>query len=337
MARIINVSTKKLPNSELEIRGEIPFDVLLPFRAQAMKEIAGKTELPGFRRGHVPESIILERVGEVGVLEEAVEHAFPELYLEYVREQGIEAVGRPKVALTKLAPGNPVGFTAVVAVMPDIALPDYQALANREARTEGLPVLDEDVEKLIEDVRQSLKTKDQGGNDVLPPVDDAFAARVGNFKSLAEMKGTTKRGLAERRANEAKEKRRVAITDAILEKTKLEVPDIFVESELEKMVGQLREDLKRLGSTLEGYLKNVKKTEDEMRREWRAGAEKRAKLQLVLNKIADEEKVVVAPEDIKREADHIIERFKDADRERVTIYVESVLRNEKIFQLLESL
>ncbi len=335
MARITNISIKKLPASEVEIKGEIPFGVLLPFRAKAMKELQEKTELPGFRKGHVPEHMILERIGEVGVLEEAVKHAFPELYLEAVKEESIEAVGRPTVTLTKLAPGNPVGFTATTAVMPEIKLPDYKSIAKKHEKKEPDAVIDADVEKLLVEFQGQLKSKDAEGKEIVPPIDDAFAMQLGNFKTLAELKETTKKGLTERRAQESKEKRRAAITDAILEKTRLEVPNLFIESELEKMIGQLREDLKHLGSSLEDYLKNVKKTEEEMRKEWRSGAEKRARLQLVLNKIAEEEKVEVPAEDIKREADHILTQFKDADRERVTIYVESVLRNEKTLQLLE--
>lgn len=335
MARITNTIIKKLPGSELEIKGEIPVEVLAPFRTKALQELIQKTELPGFRKGHVPESMVLERVGEVGLLEEAVEHAFPELYVELVKEQNLDVVGRPSVALTTLVPGSPVTFTATVAVMPEIALPNYMELAKKQPRTEPEPVTEHDVEKLLVEFQGQLKTKDAEGKEVVPPIDDTFAARLGNFKTISELRDTTMKGLTDRRALEAKEKRRAAITDAILEKSKFEVPNVFIESELEKMVSQLREDLKRLGSSLEDYLKNIKKTEEEMRKEWRGGAEKRARLQLVLNKIAETEKIEVPAEDIKREAEQILAQFKDADRERVHIYVESVLRNERVLQFLE--
>ena len=66
-------SLKNLPESEIELSGEIPFETIAPYRERALTHLAEHMELPGFRPGKVPTTMALQKVGEVGVLEEAVE------------------------------------------------------------------------------------------------------------------------------------------------------------------------------------------------------------------------------------------------------------------------
>ena len=64
-------------------------------------------------------------------------------------------------------------------------------------------------------------------------------------------------------------------------------------------------------------------------------AEKRAKTQLLLNKIAIDEKIEIKEEDIKKEVDALLNYYKDADRVRATIYVETIMLNEAVWKFLE--
>ena len=73
-----------------------------------------------------------------------------------------------------------------------------------------------------------------------------------------------------------------------------------------------------------------------LREEFRAQALGRAKLQLTLNKIAQEEKIEADPEAIENEFKHAKEHFPDARPDLLRIHIETILRNEKILQLLEA-
>lgn len=134
----------------------------------------------------------------------------------------------------------------------------------------------------------------------------------------------------------ARGERRAKIIEKIIEKSAINLPKILIESELDKMFAQFKDDIARMKISFDEYLTKIKKTENDLRGEWEKDAEKRAKLQLILNKIATEENVKIPEEDIKRETDHILEHYKDAKPENVRIYIESVLTNEKVFQLLEN-
>ena len=83
-------------------------------------------------------------------------------------------------------------------------------------------------------------------------------------------------------------------------------------------------------------MKHIKKTEADLLKEWVPDAEKRSKFQLVLNEIARREHIEVPKEDIKKEVSHIMEHYKDADSESARIYVETILKNELVFKLLEN-
>ena len=66
----------------------------------------------------------------------------------------------------------------------------------------------------------------------------------------------------------------------------MDLPQVLIDSELGQMFAQMEEDIKRAGLQFDDYLAHIKKTKEELAAEWKPLAEKRAKLQLVLNEIA---------------------------------------------------
>src|SRR5262245_16414844 len=109
-AIVASFSKKTLPGSEVELSGEVPFDAVDAYRKEALKHLGEHAEVSGFRKGHVPESVLVSKVGEVAILEEAVEHFISRFYPALIEKHALDAIGRPTIAITKLAPGNPVGL-----------------------------------------------------------------------------------------------------------------------------------------------------------------------------------------------------------------------------------
>lgn len=98
----------------------------------------------------------------------------------------------------------------------------------------------------------------------------------------------------------------------------------------------MESDIAAMGLKFEDYLKQLNKTKENLRGDFRAESEKRAKLALLLNKIGKVEKITIDKKELDEEVARIMERYKDADPERAKMHIENVLTNEKIFQLLES-
>ena len=320
-------SLKELPDSEVELVGEVPAEALEQYAVAALEHIAGEIELPGFRKGHVPPEMAKKKVGEVAVLEEAVELAMQKLYPALISEHKIDAVGRPDIRITKLAPNNPAGLTLRVAVYPAFDLPNPPAGGWKEiwkSIPEELiaPATDEEVDTAIESIRKARAEVDAKHHSEkspakettraeasLPALDDAFAQSLGAFADVADLKAKLKENMTAEKAQKAKEARRGKIIDQLLEKTTVAIPALFVESELEKIMGQMKEDITRVGMDFDDYLKRAGKTEEDIRGDFREQARKRAKLQLVLNKIAEDEKVEADPEAIEAEMKHALEHL----------------------------
>ncbi|MDP3726021.1 MAG: hypothetical protein Q8R36_02370, partial [bacterium] len=134
----------------------------------------------------------------------------------------------------------------------------------------------------------------------------------------------------------AKEKKRIAIIDGILKKTDVSLPAILVEGELDRMLARFKGNVSSMGSTFEEYLAQIKKTEAELRGGWRGDAEKSAKTQLLLQKIAETEKITVPEEELQKEIGHLSKHHPNTDKERMRQYVEGLLLHEKVFQFLEN-
>ncbi len=309
-----SASIKKLDKSQVEIVGSVPVETWEQFRAAALKNINDTVTIDGFRKGNIPENVLVAKVGDMVILEEMAELALPKAYMEILIDQKIDAIGRPEISVTKLAKGNDLEFKAVTAVVPEIKLPDYKKLAGEQVKKAGQP--DTSVsDKEIAEAEERIKKMPN------PPVIPR--------EQLSTM-------LSEDKRTAAKEKVRLSIADAIAAETIVELPNVMIESELNRTQSQFENDIQRMGVKLDDYLKHAKKTLEEIRKEWLPHAEKKAKLQLILNEISRLENIKPSPAEIEAETNHIVEHYKDADRERASIYAETVLTNEKVFEFLES-
>lgn len=347
-----SASTKKLEKSLIEIRASIPAETWEKFRPQAMKNINQTVAIDGFRKGMVPENILVSKVGSAAIDEETAKLALTKAYVDILVDHKIDAIGQPRIEITKLASGNPLEFKAVTAIVPEVALPDYKKLARAEVETSSPrehEVSDKDVDDAIARIRKSRVSHEGHDHekmspedhekaimDSLPEFNDDFVRGLGDFTDVEDFKKKIRVMIGENKKDEAREKLRLRIADALIAASALDLPEIAIESELARTEAQFKLDLDKMGIKLDDYIKHSKKTLEDIRAEWRPHAEKKAKLQLILNAIARTENIKPSEQEIEAEVDHIVEHYKDADRERAAVYAETVLTNEKVFRLLEN-
>ena len=345
-----NATITKHPKAKVEVTATLPAHVFSTYRAAALKNINEAITIDGFRQGNVPEKILVTKVGEKAVLEEMAELAISDVYPVIMFDNKIDAIGRPEVSITKMALDNPLEFKIVTAVVPEITLGDYKKIAKETP-------LEEKVSKKVKKGAKDATTegeKAEGENENVElseekEIDEAIA-RIkksheadgadhtghdhGNFES-PEFREKVKAAIIENKRLETIEKRRIAMADKIVAESTVELPSILVDNEINRIEAQFKEDIARMGVTLDDYLKHAKKSLEDLRKEWAPHAEKKAKLQLVLNKIADIENIRAEEKEIEAEVNHLLEHYKDADKERAYAYAAGVLTNEKVFQFLE--
>jgi FKBP-type peptidyl-prolyl cis-trans isomerase (trigger factor) len=347
-----NLNVKNIDKSRVEITASIPAEMWEKFRAQALKNINESITMDGFRKGMIPENILVGKVGEMPILEEMAELAVSKAYIDIIVDGAIDAIGKPRVELTKIAKGNPLEFKATTAIIPSVTLPDYKKLAVEEIKKSSPDeekVTDQDVEDAIIKIRKSRvsheghdhdnmtpEEHDKSVEENMPELTDEFVKSLGKFETVDDFKAKVRELLGEEKKDSARDKRRVRIADAIEAGATIEIPDLMTESELDRMQGQFENDIARMNVKLDDYLKHAKKSLEDIRTEWRPHAEKKAKLQLILNEIAKKEKIQPTAEEVETEVKHIVEHYAEADRERATVYATTVLTNEKVFKWLES-
>jgi len=178
----------------------------------------------------------------------------------------------------------------------------------------------------------------------LPKIDDEFAKSLGNFENLAAFKKNLSEGIEMEQKNKNEEKWRAEAIGKIAAESQIDLPDILVEQELEKMMAEFEQNIATMGLQLETYLENIKKSKSEITKGWQENAEKRVQAALILKEIAASEEIEVPSSEVEEEMNKILAYYKSAgnmeknvDMERLYSYAKGIIANEKVFKLLESL
>lgn len=175
----------------------------------------------------------------------------------------------------------------------------------------------------------------------LPELDDEFARSIGQFENLASLEKSIKDGLLAEKEQAEKERFRIALISKIAAEIKMDVPDEIIDSETNKMIHELEHDVKHRGMEFDKYLEHIKKTKDDLKKEFREKAAERAKISFAIREIGKAENIKVSDEELEEKMKEIATKMGDESRnidpERIHNYTENVLVNEKVFELLEKL
>lgn len=119
-----------------------------PFISRSYRRVVGRLQIPGFRRGKAPRSIVESHVGRLGLLQEALEFMIPETLDNVLREQELQAYAEPDLELLEMEPA--VSFKARVPLEPLVDLGDFRAIRVERPPVE---VTDEEVDEVVEQIR----------------------------------------------------------------------------------------------------------------------------------------------------------------------------------------
>lgn len=356
----MDIKVKKLDKSEVEITGKIEASVFASYEEKALHKINDKVELQGFRKGKAPLDVIRKNVPEMELLEEMAEAALYDNYMKILEDNKIDAIGRPQISITKIGKGSDLEFKITTAVLPEIKLGDYKNIAKKENSKEEnkkeIVVEDSEIEKVINDLRkmraeqarpphehkegeteeEHAKAHAEIPESEWPKFDDEFAKTFGDFKTADELREKIKGNLKTEKETEQKDRVRLAVIEELVKQSEGEIPNILIESEIDKIVYKLEADIANVGFKFEDYLKQIGKTIEDLRKEFHNDAEKRAKLQMIIHSISDKENLKPTDEEIEKEVAQITTMYKEADPVRARAYVEQMLENEKVFRFLDT-
>jgi FKBP-type peptidyl-prolyl cis-trans isomerase (trigger factor) len=265
MKNYTNIVLNSLPERELEILGAITAEKMSLMREKALARLKETMEIDGFRKGNAPEAMIVQKVGEMRLLEEAAEIALSEEYPNILEEHKIDAIGRPEILITKLGVGSPLEFKIKTALMPEVKLSDYKKLAAAQSaltyKAQAMTVSEAEVDDVIKNIRENMAHQkvhaEAGGGEShdhrevtdadLPEINDDFVKQLGDFKGVDELKAKIRENISREKEIKEKDKRRIEILEFIMEKSTIDLPKIIIDGELEKILAQFKDDIARSG------------------------------------------------------------------------------------------
>jgi trigger factor len=393
--------TETSSSTRREIAVEIPVEEVTRETNSLIQKYQKLARIPGFRRGHVPASVIRQRFAE-DLKSDVVEALVPRYFRKEADKQGLIPVSQPQVTDLQLKDNEPLRFKASFEVMPEIKVDGYKEL---RAEKPEVTVTDEEVEQSLNGVREqhatftavegraladgdyaqvSLDGKPKDGEDKpvhmdevlveiagkntmpeftenlrgtspgdervfevtyaqdateqrlagktftytvkvqaikqksLPELDDQFAPQLGEFKTLDEVRQRIRESMESERKHAAEHQAKDKLVAELVKRSEFEVPEALVDRQIDVRLERGLRALAAQGMKAE----DIKKMDlNRLRVGQREQALQEVKASLLLDKIAEEEKIEVSDEEIDREIDALATQSKqtpEAIRARLT-------------------
>lgn len=417
---------KKLDNSQVELTITITPAEYEKHLQTGAQRLSARTAVKGFRPGKVPFDVLKKEVGEMAILQEALEQIVQESFYQAVTSEKLDTIGMPKIELDKLAPGNDIIYKAVVALIPKVKLADLTKIKvakkdkkvgdkevdevienlrkmqakeviknDKKAEKEDKLIIDMDMfldkvpveggqakdyqvylsephyipgfnEQLIGATKDEVKEfsldfapthyqKHLAGKKVdfkvkikdiyerqLPEISDELAKALGQ-ESVVKLRELINANLNQEAEQKAEQQVEVEILEALIAQSEFEViPEVLIDAERQKIFYELKRNLEKHGVSIEQYLSDIKKKEDELFNDFKEQATKRAKAALISRQVATENNIHIHEEEIEAEVKMMETMYKNnkeylenLKKPEVRETIGMTLQNQKVMHWLK--
>lgn len=422
----MNVKMEKMPKSVVKLTITVEAEKFDSAIKKAFAKNSKKFNIPGFRKGKAPYSIVKKYYGNGVLFEDALDIIYRETYGTALTENNVNPVDYPEIEVEQIGEGKDLIYIANVPVAPEVILGDYKGI---EVKKSEYNVTEEDVENKIKEMQEKnarvevkekaiekgdiavidfkgftgevafeggegkdyeleigsgtfidnfedqlvgLKAEDEKEVNVtfpkeygieelngkparfevkikavktkeLPEINDEFAKEVSEFETLKEFKDDVKQTLEN--ASKSREEREFeeGIISTVVENATIDIPEAMVNREINGMLRDLETRLQYQGLTLEKYFQFTNTNENEFREQMKEIARNKVKTQMVIDKIAEVEKMEATEEEIKAKAEEIAKMYygeTDADKTAEMLvqnqreYLEVQVLDQKVRKML---
>jgi len=414
--------TETKESTKREISVEIPAAEVTRETDALIQKYQKLARLPGFRKGHVPASIIRQRFAEE-IKTEVVDTLVPRYFRQEADKQGLIPVSQPQVTDLHIHDGEPLRFKASFEILPEIKVDGYKEL---RAEKPVIEITDDEVEQALNHLREQHATYSAiegraladgdfaqvaldgkpkvgegqpvhmddvlveiGGKNTmpefnenlrgasageektfevkypedssdkrlagqtfdytvkvlslkqksLPELNDEFAKELGEFTSIEDVKKRIRENMEEEKRHTAEHEAKDRLVAELVKRNDFEVPEAMVDRQIDVRLERGLRALAAQGMRAE----DMKKMDlNRLRAGQRDQAVQEVKASLLLDKIADTEKIEVSDEEINHEIEALATQTKqtsEAVRARLTRdgaldRIRNRIRNEKTLNLL---
>ena len=408
-------------NNNVKFTMEFTAEEFEQAQIKVYQEAKNQFEIPGFRKGKAPRSIIEKHYGEGVFFEDAIDALFRQFYGNALADLDLEVIDSPAAEFSKIAKGEGFTVTITVECFPIVEVKDYKGVEVEKVVQE---VKDEDVENELKAVqkrnarmilverpakegdtvlfdyagfvgdeqfeggtaeRQELvlgsgmfipgfeeqligttpgekvdvkvtfpeeyHAEELAGKEAvfhclvheikeeqLPELDDEFAKDVSEYDTLEELKNANRERLEAYAKTSAENQMKDAAILKVVEANDVEIPRAMVEDEIDRMIGELNQQLRYQGITIDKYLEFTGKSMADFREEVRPEAEKAVKTRIILMGIVEAEKIEVSAEEMEKELELMAAQYQmTADKIKEMIGVENLTFLQKDLQVRKAI
>ena len=351
---MITKNIVKLPKSLVEVTITVPWADLQASWDQTLQKMAADIEISGFRKGQAPLPMVEQQLG-TRLQDEVLKTSMPNFLIEALKGTDIIPIDYPKYDLISFIKGTQLQFKAAITNRPAVTVGNYKTIKTVKPAIK--PVTEDEVAKVIDDLFRRWKTKSPSaeasgdkqsagstgsisfqGNSQTSESDDNFAKAMG-ATTLNDLKDKIRKDLE---AN-VKYNNELDYEEAILQEvekiTFVELPEILIKDELNRMLVSLQRRVADMGLLLEDYLKGQGKTLEQLKNEWRVQAEKNVRMELGLAEIAKQANVNISDQELQAE----VEKIQDArvkkqfEAQEPRLHLRHALRQTRTLDLLKKM
>ena len=160
-AAALNVTTESRPGSRLAVTVTLPGERTKAGYDEAINTLSRSVNLPGFRKGKVPRTVVVQQIGSLRIKATALENLVDAAWRDAIKQESLEPISQPDLTdgfeglLENFQPGSDVSFTLEADVAPT---PTLKGTKGLKAEFETVAYDASKVDAMIEDSRKQLAT-----------------------------------------------------------------------------------------------------------------------------------------------------------------------------------
>ena len=160
-AAALNVTTESRPGSRLAVTVTLPGERTKAGYEDAITKLSRSVNLPGFRKGKVPRTVVVQQIGSLRIKATALENMVDAAWRDAIKQESLEPISQPDLTdgfeglLESFQPGSDVSFTLEADIAPT---PKLKSTKGLKAEFETVAYDASRVDAMIEDSRKQLAT-----------------------------------------------------------------------------------------------------------------------------------------------------------------------------------
>lgn len=296
----MKTNIERLPKSTIKLTVTVENDKVKEAYEKILTETVNNTEIEGFRKGAAPREMIKEKVGVTTLYGDTLNDLLQTYYPQALKENHLLPVSNPKVEVRGFDINKDLEFSATFAQRPEVKIRDYKTA----------------LKKYYADKKAKARVgiKDQ--------------EETNKKQENAQEENKTEPDHVHLGASE--------VIDVLLKESDVEVSDMLIEEETDRMMARLTDQLRAINLPVEKYLVAQNKTAEGLRKDYNTTSEKNIKAEFVLSQLIKEENIDVTEEEIDdmiaAVGDSALAEKLNTPMER--LYVKTILQKNKIISKL---